>query len=142
VTAAMDESFLGVGWGFPPKFGPDGHGVVMVASEEDIAQSLNILVRTIPGERVMQPEYGCDLQHMVFEVMDSNRVTDIKTTLTRAVRLFEPRVIIEQVIVDTIDWIDGVVRIDMHYTIIATNTRHNLVFPLYRYEASTAGFTA
>jgi len=138
----MDKSFLGVGWGFPPKFGADGHGVFMAASEEDIAQSLNILVRTVPGERVMQPEYGCDLQHMVFEVMDSNRVTDIKTTITRAVRLFEPRVIIEQVIVDTIDWIDGVVHIDMHYTIIATNTRHNLVFPLYRYEASTAGFTA
>ena len=142
MTIAQDKSFLGVGWSFPPRFGVGGRGVSMVAAEEDISQSLIILMSTTPGERVMQPDYGCDLQHMVFEIMDSNRVTDLKSIVTRAVRLFEPRVIVEQVTVDTIDWIDGVVRVDLLYMVIATNTRHNLVFPLYRFEATTAGYTA
>lgn len=141
-NSADGRSFLGVGWGFPPRFASDGRGVAMVAAEQDIAQSLLILMRTTPGERVMQPEYGCDLQGMVFETLDSNRVTDLKAMIIRAVRLFEPRVVVEQVIVDILDWLDGEVRVDVAYTIIATNTRHNLVFPLYRFEASAAGYLA
>lgn len=137
-----DKSFLGTGWSFPPRFGANGLGVAMVSADEDIRQSLLILMSTSPGERVMQPEYGCDLRRHVFEVMDSNRVTDLKSIVTRAVRLFEPRIIVDQVSVDTIDWVDGVVRIELAYTIVSTNTRHNLVFPLYRFEATSTGFLA
>ena len=41
--------------------------VATVSNEEDVAQSLNILLATSLGERVMQPEYGCNLNDYMFE---------------------------------------------------------------------------
>jgi hypothetical protein len=135
-------NFLGVGWSFPPGFDDRTKGVLMVSAETDIAQSLVILLGTRPGERVMQPDYGCDLRRLVFEPMNQNTVTDLKDTITRAVRLFEPRVILEAITVDDDDAREGLLRVGLEYTIISTNTRHNLVYPLYRYEATSAGFEA
>ena len=137
---ATDETFLGVGWGFPPAFSLRGRSAAMVSAEEDIRQSLQILMETTPGERVMQPNYGCDLRHLVFEVINQSTATDIKDTIERAVRLYEARVTLEDVSIDTSDWIDGVLKVRLVYTIIQTNTRNNLVFPLYLLEGTSAGF--
>ena len=53
-----DKSFLGRGWGFPPGFTAGGAQVEMVADTEDIHQSLQILLSTQLGERLMQEDYG------------------------------------------------------------------------------------
>ena len=64
----MNTSFLGTGWSFPPKFNV-GQGTVEVTSDElDIQRSLEILLATRKGERVMQPDYGCNLDEMVFSL--------------------------------------------------------------------------
>lgn len=133
-----DQSFLGRGWAFPPSFDP--RGATMAAADEDIVQSLRILMHTAPGERVMQPSYGCDLRHLVFEMMNQNTLTDIRDTIERAVRFFEPRVILEQVTVDDSEWVEGVLKVGLIYAVIATNTRHNLVFPLYLLEGTSVGY--
>ena len=134
--------FLGTGWAFPPAFDDRSKAALLVSAEIDIAQSLIILLGTRPGERVMQPDYGCDLRRLVFEPINQNMVTDLKDTIARAVRLFEPRVILETIIVDEGDAREGILRVGLDYTIISTNTRHNLVYPLYLSEASAAGFEA
>jgi len=55
------KSFLGTGWSFPPEFDPVSGSVVLVSNEKDIGESLDILLSTSLGERVMQPRYGCNL---------------------------------------------------------------------------------
>ena len=55
------QSFLGRGWSFPPRFDDRQYTIMMVEEEEDIRQSLRILFSTLPGERLMKPDYGCDL---------------------------------------------------------------------------------
>jgi phage baseplate assembly protein W len=137
-----NDDILGVGWGFPPRFDPHTRTVVMVSDAEDIRQSLFILFGTTPGERVMHPSYGCDLRHLVFEMLNQSVVTDIRDTIQRAVRLFEPRIILEDVSVESEDWFEGVLRIALSYTVISTNTRHNLVYPLYLLQGSSAGYEA
>jgi uncharacterized protein len=139
---ADDLGFLGRGWSFPPTFKAHTKRAAMEVGEEDIRQSLTILLSTTPGERVMQPEYGCYIRHIVFETMDHSRVTELHDMITRAILLFEPRVIVEDVSVDVVDWLDGLVRITLVYRIIATNTRHNLVLPFYLYEATSVGLSA
>jgi phage baseplate assembly protein W len=52
---SIDTTFLGTGWSFPPQFDLRHRGAVTVSEEEDIEQSLVILLSTHPGERVMQP---------------------------------------------------------------------------------------
>ena len=143
---AEDNSFLGRGWAFPPGFHHTSRGAVMASAEDDIAQSLRILFGTTPGERVMQPTYGCDLKFMVFEELNESTITDIRDAVERAVRFFEVRVTLNAVTVeegewqgDDRGWSEGVLRIVLDYTVRATNTRNNLVYPLYLREGSGVG---
>ena len=57
-------SFYGTGWSFPPAFDNTLSGVQMVSDMVDIQESLQILLSTRPGERIMQPNYGCDLEEL------------------------------------------------------------------------------
>ena len=71
--------FLGTGWEFPPAFVPveEKSTVAMVSGRIDIEQSLGILLSTLPGERIMQPRYGCDLTPILFEPLTTSLITDI-----------------------------------------------------------------
>lgn len=131
-----DRTFLGNGWQFPPVFELYTRAAVMVAHEEDIKQSLHILLSTAPGERVMHPTFGCGLNHMVFEHITDSTITEIKDIVSRAVLFFEPRITLERVDVDAGDAMEGVVRIYLDYTIRTTNSRANMVYPLYLTEGS------
>jgi Bacteriophage baseplate protein W len=133
---SIDSKFLGTGWGFPPAFDPRTREAVMVTQQQDVEESLRILLSTSPGERVMHPNYGCGLLRMVFENMDESRLTEIRSLVERAVLFFEPRVILHELLIDTDDLFEGILRLRLDYSIRTTNTRHNLVYPLYLAEAT------
>ncbi len=132
----IDKAFLGTGWSFPPEFSSRGKGAKMVADDEDIRQSLNILFSTAPGERVMNPSYGCGLKALVFEHINESTITEIKDVVARAVLFFEPRITLNLVEVDDAEIYDGVVKIKLDYTVRTTNTRSNIVYPFYLLEGS------
>lgn len=133
---SIDSKFLGTGWAFPPAFDPRTREAVTVTQQEDVQESLRILLSTSPGERVMHPNYGCGLMHMVFENMDESRLTEIRSLVERAVLFFEPRVILHDLLIDTDGLFEGILRLRLDYSIRTTNTRHNLVYPLYLAEAN------
>jgi phage baseplate assembly protein W len=130
-----DLSFLGTGWSFPPEFSPRGKAR-MVSAEEDIRQSLRILLGTAPGERVMQPSFGCGLKNHVYEVINENTITVLKDVIQRAILFFEPRVTLESITADSSMAYEGLLEFHIFYTIISTNTRHNIVYPFYLREGS------
>ena len=136
--AQLDKAFLGVGWSFPPEFQKraDSIGVKTVAAEADIGESLRILLSTRPGERIMQPTYGCGLHSMIFETINESTVTEIKDLIERAVLFFEPRITLDNIDVDTEDAIDGRLKLQLSYTVRQTNTRSNFVYPFYYLEGS------
>ncbi|MDP4209271.1 MAG: GPW/gp25 family protein [Bacteroidota bacterium] len=130
------KSFLGTGWGFPPTFDRTGKDVRMASGEEDIAESIHILLSTEPGERLMRPDYGCNLRQFIFERQDSTFINGLNHIIYQALLNFEPRVnFIDASIVSRND-LDGVLHIQVNYTIIITNTRHNIVFPFYLLEGT------
>lgn len=130
------QSFLGTGWSFPPDFDKQGKNVRMVSDEQDIAESIHILLNTTPGERIMRPEYGCDLKRFVFEKQDSTFITGLNHLIYHALLNFEPRVNFIDAVVVNRDDLDGVLYIQVNYSIIITNTRHNIVFPFYLLEGT------
>lgn len=129
------QTFLGTGWNFPPTFRREFYGVEMIADEADIESSLHILLSTVTGERVMQPRYGCDLTPFVFEPLNISTKTLIEKIVKDAVTINEPRIIADVV---TINYTpeEGLININIEYTIITTNTRYNYVYPYYLNEAT------
>lgn len=134
-----DGNFLGTGWAFPPAFGRKAKGAAMVSTEEDIHESLRILLGTAPGERVMHPSYGCGLNRMVFESINESTITEIKDIVQKAILHFEVRITLEDIYVDASDAYDGVLKIGLEYTIRTTNTRMNVVYPFYLHEGTSLG---
>ena len=127
-----DKSFLGTGWGFPPTFSNSaGKQLKMVSDEEDIKESLFILMHTIPGERLMLPEYGCNLRLLVFENIDTAFNNEVEDIIFKAILRYEPRITFNFTNIDTSAQLDGIVYILIDYTIISTNTRNNIVYPFY-----------
>lgn len=133
---AEDKSFLGTGWSFPPQFNKSAGGVIMVSLEDDIRESLKILLGTSPGERTMQPSYGCGLRDLVFGNVTASAVTELKDTIDRAILFFEPRIILNSVTIDTSEQFNGVLKINLDYTVRSTNSRSNMVYPFYFKEGT------
>lgn len=133
--ALIDKSFLGTGWSFPPTFDRAWHGIQMLVEEEDVRSSIQIILATITGERVMLPTFGCNLQPHVFEVMNVPNIAMIEKIVKEALVYHEPRIVVEE-LVSTPDQNRGVLEINIAYSIITTNTRYNYVYPFYINEAT------
>ena len=132
----MANSFLGTGWSFPPSFNVQTGAVTMTSDEEDIQLSLQILLSTRRGERVMEPTYGCNLDEMVFEPVNNTFKTYIAEMIRTAILYFEARIDLKSVVVDDSNQLAGVVLIILDYTVRTTNSRYNYVFPYYITEGS------
>ena len=128
------DSFLGRGWSFPPAFDPVSGQVIDVADEQNIQESLEVLLGTRPGQRLADADYGCDLSNYLFEEVDQVFVRGMKEIVTEAVLFGEPRVRPNDVTVEETE--PGKVLITIHYTIRASNSRHNLVYPFYVNEGN------
>jgi phage baseplate assembly protein W len=131
-----DASFLGSGWSFPPIFSLGGADVFMVEAEEDIAQSIQIILGTSPKERTMQDDFGCGIRDFVFETMSQRVITGIKEEVKEALLLHEPRIEVEEVLLDDSKQENGVLMITIQYKVRNTNTRYNMVYPFYLNEAT------
>src|SRR5690606_32833614 len=130
-----DKSFLGVGWSFPPTFHRDGYRVEMFAEEQDVQSSIQIILSTITGERVMLPTFGCNLQPYLCETMNASNIALVEKIVRNALVFHEPRIIVEDINATT-EEANGVLMINIQYSIITTNTRYNYVFPFYVHEAT------
>lgn len=130
------KSFLGTGWAFPPAFLENLATVQMVSDDEDIEQSLHILLSTYPGERITNLEYGCDLRSIIYEPFNSATNARIKDIVSLAILLFEPRVKLNEIKIDGRHERDGLLLINLFYTVVKTNIRYNIVYPFYKIEGT------
>jgi phage baseplate assembly protein W len=124
-------SFLGTGWSYPPEFVIETGQVSMTLDEEDIEASLKILLGTALGERFLNPNYGLDLHEMLFEPMSTTMTTLLKDRARIALLIYEPRINLLALEIDTSAQLEGRVAIVVDYEVRATNSRFNLVYPFY-----------
>lgn len=135
---ALDHSFLGTGWAFPPRFDKGSGTVELVSDVEDICQSLHILLSTSLGERVMQPTYGCNLKDYQFEPVNNTFLGFLEDLVERAILFFEPRIVVDNITItqpDDFELYEGKLRITVSYLIANTNSRNNFVYDFYLREA-------
>ncbi len=127
--------FLGTGWGFPPTFDRIAKSVNMISDKDDINSSLEILLSTAQGERIMQPSYGCDLKRLLFEPIDTSLKAYMKDLIKTAVLYHEPRIKLDAIYLEEKST-EGLIEITLEYTIRMTNSRYNFVYPFYIKEGT------
>ncbi|WP_438426386.1 GPW/gp25 family protein [Aquimarina macrocephali] len=130
------KGFIGVGWSFPPTFNREKGQLETTELYDDIQKSLEILLTTRPGERVMQPKYGCHMETLLFESLDAGTKTIIKERIRVAILYFEPRIDAKKITLDDSRQNEGILLISIEYIVSSTNSRFNFVFPFYSEEAT------
>lgn len=121
---------LGCGLSFPLSVDHRA-GIAMCSGETDVEQAIRVILSTVPGERPMRPEFGCELHSFLFETIDAETVGRIDTAVRVALDRWEPRIDVAGIEVDLSRMTDGVLEINVGYRIRATSQRHNLVYPFY-----------
>lgn len=132
----IEDSFLGIGWSFPPEFNKETKSIQMVSAIEDINQSLHILLNTKLGERIMLPNYGSSLSDFVFEGLNMSTRTYIVDRVKMAILYNERRIELDKIDFDQSRILEGEVLMIVHYTVRLTNSRGNMVYPFYINEGT------
>jgi uncharacterized protein len=123
-------AFLGTGWRFPILPDPGG-SLGYVSGDDNVEQSLHILLMTQLGERVMRSDFGTELPRLVFSPGSTQYLRLLERTVQDAVINWEPRVDVDQVTAEA-DPVEAFkVVVSITYTVRQTNTTNNLVFPYY-----------
>ena len=150
----QERSFLGEGWAFP--ICAQNGSINSVALEEDIRQSILIILGTNRGERVMRPEFGAGLNTFIFEPVNETTKELIKRRVEEALIDWEPRIDVQQVRVTPDTALGGILPsaqsststprapsagnnallINIEYRVRATNSLSNLVYPFYLQEGA------
>ncbi len=126
----MSDEFIGRGWAFPLRTDATG-GIALVSREREIEEAIRLILGTAPGERPMRPDFGCRIHDYVFASADGTTASAIAAEVKAALRRWEPRIEVEDVVVSFDAKDPTVMYIDIRYAIRRTNDRRNLVFPFY-----------
>jgi uncharacterized protein len=139
----MPKTFLGVGWEF--FIDPDGKGRIRLDSngaiqlaqyEESVHQSIQIILGTAKGERVMRPEFGCGIYDLVFDINSASTAGRVAQSVRAALLEFEPRIDVLDIQVQPQNG-GEVLLISIAYEVRATNNVFNLVYPFYLERSAT-----
>jgi uncharacterized protein len=120
---------IGRGWGFPAAVTASG-AVHLVGGEEELAAAIRMILSTTPGERVMRPEFGCEMWSLVFAPLTAGTLGLIEQSVRTALERWEPRIVLDR-IVAVAQQEQGRVVIEIDYRSRASNDTRNLVYPFY-----------
>lgn len=127
----MSAEFLGQGWNFPIQPDAEAGGIAVAAYGTSIPQAIWMILATAPGERLMRPDFGCDIHDLVFAVNDATTASRVAAEVRRALVLWEPRIELLDVTAAPDLAAANRLLIRIEYQVRATNSRYNLVYPFY-----------
>ncbi|MFI5891576.1 GPW/gp25 family protein [Actinoplanes sp. NPDC051513] len=123
------DDFIGNGWAFPAAINRNG-SVRLVTGTEEVDAAIRMILSTVPGERVMRPDFGCAMWQLLFAPLTSGTLGLIEQYVRESIERWEPRVEIEGVQAIG-EQETGTVHITVAYRVKSTNDVRNLVFPFY-----------
>jgi uncharacterized protein len=124
------DSFT-TGWRFPLSIDTRG-GIALTSDEENIEQSVRVILSTAPGERVMRPEFGCDVHSLVFAPNSPSTAGLVDFHVREALGRWEPRIEVEQTSVQSDPERDGVMLIHVRYRVRHSGEARGLVYSFQR----------
>jgi phage baseplate assembly protein W len=128
--------FLGVGWQFPVGKDEATRRIAVAKYEESVRQSIQIIIFTAKGERVMRPDFGCGIHELVFAPNGAATRGMAEHYVSEALELWEPRIEIIEVKATAAGAHEEQIRISIDYRVRTTDNRFNLVYPFYLERSS------
>lgn len=120
----------GSGWSFPVE--TDHRGDIALSEEEQsVRDAIRIILGTAKGERLMRPEFGCDIHQFAFETVDGATTTLVEGSVEEALIRWEPRIDVEEVSARRDPDEPNKLLIDVEYVVRSTNAESNMVYPFY-----------
>ncbi len=126
----MTIDTIGRGWAFPPHLDERGQ-FALVGGEENIRQSILIILNTAPGERVMRPDFGCRIHDLVFAPASPATAAMVERHVAEALARWEPRIEVKSVTATPGESHIGQMIIEIVYEIRETHEPRSLVYPFY-----------
>jgi uncharacterized protein len=127
VTEAPD--FIGAGWSFPGRITPTG-AVRLIGGQDELVAALTLILTTVPGERLMRPDFGCAMWEQVYAPLTPTTLGLVEHSAREAIERWEPRIALERVEAVP-DHAAGAIDVHITYRVVSTNDRRNLVYPFY-----------
>ena len=126
----MTNPIIGQGWHFPPKL--DERGTLALTGDDDeIEQAIRIILSTVPGQRVMRPDFGCRIHELVFAPNDSATAGLAAAYVGEALGRWEPRILVQRIDVEPDADNPNHLVISVEYQVAATHNNRSLVYPFY-----------
>jgi uncharacterized protein len=120
---------IGAGWAFPGGF-TSGGGVRLTTGVDETDAAILMILSTNPGERVMRPDFGCEVWQQVFAPINASTLGRIEHAVRQALEMWEPRIELTRVAAEPSQE-SGAVAIEIAYRVRDTNDQRNLVYPFY-----------
>jgi phage baseplate assembly protein W len=129
-SSIRDREFLGQGLAYPLQMSQQG-GLALARGEHDIEQAIRIILGTIPGERVMRPEFGCRVHELVFAPNNAATHSLAAYYVERALDRWEPRIRVLEVKPFADPGVDGAMLLEINYVVRDTHSHRSIVYPFY-----------
>ena len=127
------NDFRGTGWAFPVRVGAGA--IELVSGDEDVCQSIHLILATAKGERVMRPDFGCGIHDLVFAAVDTQLIARVRREVEDALRTYEARIEVLRVAVAPAAWPWAASMSRSTIRVRTTNQTGNYVYPFYFREA-------
>ena len=130
----MAEAFIGQGLSFPLKTTASG-SIALVGADQELKESIRLILGTAYGERPMRPEFGCGIHDLVFAPANSTTAGQAAYEVRRSLSRWEPRIDVEDVNVAFDELNTALMYVGVTYKVKGGNDPRNLVFPFYTIPA-------
>src|SRR5262252_6929200 len=125
-----ERDYLGVGWKCALQVTHAGT-ISPARFEQRIEESIYLILSTAKGERVMLPDFGCDIHELVFGVNNPTNIAVITQSVRQALVTFESRIDVLDISTETDPEVQNLLLIRINYRVRSNNARGNLVYPFY-----------
>jgi phage baseplate assembly protein W len=125
-----NREFIGQGWAFPLQISQQG-GFALAKGVNDIEQAIRIVLGTIPGERMMRPEFGCRVHELVFAPDNASTRKLAAYFVEEALKRWEPRIEVKEIEATSDPAHDGALMIEIRYQVKDTYEPRSIVYPFF-----------
>jgi len=120
---------FGKGLSFPPRVGADGR-LAWSSGEDNVRESIQLILLTEPGERLMREQFGCGLRQYLFEPNTVATRQQIRDRIVKAIGRWEPRVAVQDVTVDPVDADARLVAVNVFFQLVANQSSGRMALTL------------